>query len=123
MDALSANVGQDLSETVCGSLLSSADDSRCDRSGSSPAQGRARAGSDDSLVLSAGARALTFRVPVRFAGVSLLVHTCGTGNLLARSDGRASGGGVSPGIQASDCMSKRETTVELQRQLLLSDLQ
>ena len=89
MDAVPTDVGQNRSEAVCYSLLSSSGDSRCGTSRSLSAKSCARGDSDNSTVLSVLARALTFRIPIHFAGVFLLVHPCGTGNLLDRPNVRA----------------------------------
>src|SRR5687767_12422625 len=100
MDALPADAGENCSEAVCYSQLSSADDLRCGPARSLSAKSCTGGDSDGSTVLSALACAAPFRIPLHLAGVFVLVHACRSGDLLDWSDVEATRGrGVQRGYE------------------------
>src|SRR5688572_6143950 len=86
LDQISSDACQNYSEAICYSKFSSTDDSRCDPARGLSAQGCTSSDSDGAALLSVLTCAAPFRIPIHSAGVFLLVHARGAGNLLARSN-------------------------------------
>src|SRR5688572_30850987 len=91
MDQVPADAGQDRSEAVCRTSFSSSDDSGRGYSRRLPSKSCTCSDSAAAALLSVVACANPFRISIHFAGLLLLVHSCGTGNLLDRSNGEVIG--------------------------------